>query len=131
MAAPGLEPGVSIETTTINIAEMMVMGTTGKKPRTIIPAAALVTISLPPIEKIVTAVPGGGAGTVVWTTATARTASAVQRVLASAPHFVNGKALDFVFVHTDVTMVDPGSPVSGLAPAHRAGDATFIVMSSR
>src|SRR5688572_30426098 len=72
----------------MSIAEMMVMGTTGRKPRTIIPAAALVTISVSPIEKTETAVPGGGAATVVWTTATVSTPATVQSVTASAPHFV-------------------------------------------
>src|SRR5262245_29321676 len=85
---PGLAPGVSADTTTIMSADTMVIGTTGRKPATIIPAAARVTTGAPPGLQTGISVPGGGAGMVVCTTATNATAAAVHTVAASAPHFV-------------------------------------------
>ena len=66
----------------------MVIGTTGRKPKTSRPLAARVINSTPPSANTTTARPGAGAGTTVWITATPITAAAVQSVLASAPHFV-------------------------------------------
>src|SRR6185295_11679513 len=87
VAGAGREPGVQRDTTTISSAETSVMGTTGSRPSTIVPDAARVTTSMPPIEKTGT-VPPGGAGTTDCSTATASTAAAVHTVAASAPHLV-------------------------------------------
>ena len=88
VVSPGRAAAVSFETTTISSAEITVIGTTGNSPMTIVPLAALVTMSTPPIERIGTGLPGGGAGTTFCSTATARTATATQTVDARAPHFV-------------------------------------------
>ena len=67
---------------------MIVIGTTGRKPRTIVPDVARVITPIWPIDITDTVVPGGGAGTTDWITATVSTPAAVHTVVASAPHFV-------------------------------------------
>jgi hypothetical protein len=67
---------------------MIVMGTTGSRPKTIVPAAVRVIVSSPPIDRTVVTAPGGGAGTIDCRIAIAATAVAVHSVTASAPHFV-------------------------------------------
>ena len=69
-------------------AEITVIGTTGSNPRTVVPEAIRVTISVPATESTPIPTPGGGAGTTHCRTATPPTAAAVQTVVASAPHFV-------------------------------------------
>src|SRR6187549_2534850 len=88
VVGPGLATGVSADTTTIMSADTTVIGTTGRKPATIIPAAARVMTGVPPGLHTGISVPAGGAGIVVCTAATNATAAAVHSVAASAPHFV-------------------------------------------
>jgi hypothetical protein len=56
---------VSAETATISNTEMIVIGTTGSNPSTIIPVVARVTTSIPLIDSNAVAAPGAGAGTSV------------------------------------------------------------------
>ena len=53
------------ETATIRNAEMIVIGTTGSNPSTIIPVVARVTMSTLPNDSNAVAVPAAGAGTSV------------------------------------------------------------------
>src|SRR5438445_5661527 len=86
--ARGRADEVRRDTITISSAEMIVIGTTGRKPRTVVPAVTRVITSICPIETIGTTLPGGGAVTTDWITATVSTPAAVHTVVASAPHFV-------------------------------------------
>ena len=79
---------MSDETTAISSSETSVIGTTGMKPRTVVPPAVRARKSIPPAENATRGGPGGGAGTACWNTATPTTAAATQSVTASAPHFV-------------------------------------------
>src|SRR5262249_32652946 len=65
-----------------------VIGTTGSRPNTVVPAAVRLIASTPPIDSTVVAAPGGGAGTTDCRIAIAATAAAVHTATASAPHFV-------------------------------------------
>src|SRR5262245_13019877 len=88
VAAAGRVPGVMRETTIISSADTIVIGTTGRSPNTIVPAATRVMTSAPAIDSTTVAVPGGGVGTTDCRTAIEATAAAVQTVTASAPHLV-------------------------------------------
>src|SRR4029078_9125088 len=88
VAGRGMDPRVASDTIYIRIAEPIVIGTTGSRPNTVVPAAIRVMTSTPPTAHTVTAAPGAGAGTTDCRTATPSTAAAVQSVTASAPHFV-------------------------------------------
>src|SRR5262245_25725667 len=88
VAGPGREPRVASDTTHISSADPIVIGTTGSRPSTIVPAVMRATIVVPPRVQTATAAPGGGAGTTFCRIATPATAAAVQIVTASAPHFV-------------------------------------------
>src|SRR5262245_53971679 len=57
-------------------------------PATAVPDGVRLRRSYPPHEKTTVALPGGGAGTVAWNTATATTAASTHSVDARAPHFV-------------------------------------------
>ena len=87
--APGRLPGVRLDTTIISSAEMIVIGTTGSNPSTIVPVAARVMTSDAADRQYRDAtVPAAAAGPPSEASATASTAAAVQSVLASAPHLV-------------------------------------------
>src|SRR5215207_5992585 len=88
VAAAGSEPAVARDTMSIRRPDMSVIGTTGRNPSTVVPAAMRAMTSTPPTAQTVTDVPGGGAGTVDWMTATPAIAAAVQSATASAPHLV-------------------------------------------
>src|SRR6185503_4706569 len=88
VAGAGSEAGVRRDTIIIRSADPIVIGTTGSRPNTVVPAAIRVMTSTPPTAQTVTAAPGGGAGSVAWRIATAATQPAVHSVTASAPHFV-------------------------------------------
>src|SRR5690606_30313044 len=75
-------------TTTRSSTDTIVIGTTGRKPSTIVPADSRVTMSRPPSVSTATACPGGGGGITFCTMATPTTAAAHQSVAASAPHLV-------------------------------------------
>src|SRR5262245_22645097 len=64
------------------------IGTTGRKPSTVDPAAVRARTAWPAIDHTTRGGPGGGAGTTCWKTATAITAATVQIVTARAPHLV-------------------------------------------
>src|SRR5262249_29710848 len=82
------DAGVRDETTNISSADTIVIGTTGSKPNTVVPAAIRATTVVPPGAQTGTAAPGGGAGTTDCSMATPATAAAVHSVTARAPHFV-------------------------------------------
>src|SRR5688572_21346994 len=88
VAGAGSERAVARDTTNISSAETTVIGTTGRNPRTVVPAVIRAMTSTPPTAQTVTAVPGGGAGTADCSTATPAIAAAVHTATASAPHFV-------------------------------------------
>ena len=79
---------VIIDTTIINSAETITIGTTGMKPNTAVPPGVRVSTSKPETDQTSVGGPGAGAGTACWKIATATTEAAVQIVTASAPHFV-------------------------------------------
>ena len=64
------KPFVASDTTTISIAEMSVIGTTGSIPSTNVPAAPRVMMRRSPTPTRRCSVPGGGGGIVFWMTAT-------------------------------------------------------------
>src|SRR5207249_11138946 len=76
--ARGRADEVRRDTITISSAEMIVIGTTGRKPRTVVPAVTRVITSICPIETSGTTLPGGGAVTTDWITATVSTPAAVH-----------------------------------------------------
>src|SRR5215217_4068455 len=76
------------DTTIINSAETITIGTTGMKPKTAVPPGVRDKTSTPPGAHRIVAGPGAGAGTTDCNTATATTVNAVQRVTARAPHLV-------------------------------------------
>src|SRR5262249_25753041 len=88
VAAAGSEADVMRDTTIMRTAEPIVIGTTGRKPSTVVPAAPRVMTSTPPTAQIGTPAPGRGAGTTACRIAIASTAAAVHSVTASAPHRV-------------------------------------------
>src|SRR5688500_1309317 len=80
----GIDPAVTRDTTNISSAEISVIGTTGRNPKTVVPAAMRAMASTPPTAQTVTAVPGGGAGTADCRIAMPAIAAAVQTATASA-----------------------------------------------
>src|SRR5262249_61729223 len=64
------------------------IGTTGRKPATLVPPAVRARTSIPPTAHTTFGGPGGGAGTACWKSATATTPATTHSVAASAPHFV-------------------------------------------
>ena len=85
-----LVPGfcVAIETTIISNDEIITIGTTGMNPNTAVPPGVRDKTWTPPSAHTTVGGPGAGAGTIACNTATATTATTVQRVTASAPHLV-------------------------------------------
>jgi len=55
---------VASETSHINNAETMTIGTTGMKPNTAVPPGVRVKTSVPPNDQTTVAGPGAGAGTI-------------------------------------------------------------------
>src|SRR3954468_21017660 len=69
-------------------AETIVIGTTGSKPNTVVPAAMRAITVVPPAVHTGTTAPGAGAAIEDCSSAIPATAAAVHSVTASAPHFV-------------------------------------------
>ncbi len=92
---------VSFETTNISSAETSTIGTTGMKPKTLVPEGVRAKTSVPPTDQKTAGGPGGGAGIVCWKTATAVTAKATQTVEASAPHFVEPRQKSAAIIKGD------------------------------
>src|SRR5262249_29374097 len=80
--------GVPSDTRTIRSDETRTIGTTGRKPATLVPPAVRARTSIPPIAHTTFGGPGGGTGTTCWKNATAPTPATTDSVAASAPHFV-------------------------------------------
>src|SRR6266849_5216511 len=78
VAGAGRAEGVREDTTNMSSAEMSVMGTTGRRPRTVVPDATRLMTSTPPNDSTGTAAPDAGAATAACRSATPATAAAVQ-----------------------------------------------------
>src|SRR4051794_41737589 len=73
VAADGRDPAGPRDTMNIRSTEPIVMGTTGSKPKTVVPAAIREMTLTPPTPHTVSADPGAGAATTACSTATTST----------------------------------------------------------